>query len=59
MKKTVYPNWSFFWNTRLSEDRMQEISDFLGTLSKQDKNKIEDLIQDSKEEADYDCNEFN
>jgi hypothetical protein len=47
---SVQPNHSFFWDTKLSLERMKEISDWIGSLSKEDKSKLDDLIADVKDE---------
>lgn len=52
-KQTVYPNHSFFWDTSLSNARMREINDWLGTLSPDQKKMIEDLLRDEREDGSW------
>lgn len=54
---TVRPNHSFFWNTDLTLERMQEISDWIGTLSKEDRKKLDDLLTDVREDVQWNENQ--
>ncbi|RJQ25754.1 hypothetical protein C4577_05150 [Candidatus Parcubacteria bacterium] len=56
-KKTVYKNYSFFWNTNLSNGRMKEIDKWIGTLTPERKDMIRDLLKDERDEAFYDAYE--
>jgi hypothetical protein len=50
---SVQQHHSFFWNTKLTAERMREISDWIGTLSKEDRNKLDDLEDDVREDDQY------
>ena len=44
---------SFFWNTRLSEERRKEILNWVSSLDKKEESFLEDLIRDTMDEAEY------
>ena len=48
---TVQKNHSFFWDTDLSPERMKEISDWIGNLSPEDRQKLRDLLRDQERET--------
>ena len=51
---TVQKHHTFFFDTKLSANRMQEISDWIGELSLNDRKKLEELIEDVKEYKELD-----
>ncbi len=46
MKKVQYENCSFFWDSSLTEERMRQISEWMGTLSKEQQDLLDDLVDD-------------
>ena len=46
-KNTVYSEHSFYWDTELSEERMEEIAAWLGNLPFKERRYISDLIEDT------------
>ena len=42
---------SFFWDTKLSQDRMQEIIDWIAQLPDDQRALLNDLLDDVREEA--------
>lgn len=51
---TVQKHHSFFWNSELTPERMKEISDWIGSLSKEDRRKLRDVLKDAIDECRYD-----
>ncbi len=47
---TVQKHRSFWWDTKLSAERMRAISDWVGSLSKEDRDKLDDLLEDYRNE---------
>jgi hypothetical protein len=52
-KHTVQRHWTFFWDTELSEKRMIEISEWIGSLSLEDRGKLTDLMKDHTEDINF------
>ena len=48
---------SFFWDSRLSNERKQEIIDWVAGLPDHDALKLQDLIDDVREEAHFNAAE--
>lgn len=51
--RCVQPNHSFFWNTKLPIERMKAISDWIGSLSAEDRSKLNDLLADVRREQEW------
>ena len=47
---------TFFWHTKLSDERMQEISDWIGSLTLEEKYYLDDLLSDYRDELEWECN---
>lgn len=47
---------TFFWHTKLSDERMQEISDWIGSLTLEEKCRLDDLLSDYRDELEWECN---
>ena len=54
-RKTVWPNRSFFWDTWLTEKRMEQISDWLGTLTPEQKDMLKDILCDYRSDIMRQC----
>lgn len=52
--RTVQPNHHFFWDSKLCSKRMKEISDWIGTFTPEQKDMLEDLLRDTRDEASWD-----
>jgi len=52
--RTVKPHHCFHWDTRLSDERMEEIEAFLASLTDEQMKMIEDIRADCREAAEYD-----
>lgn len=56
-KSGVYRSYShlssFFWDSSLSEERKNEILEWVKSLSDEDAAKLEDLIRDVREDEEY------
>ena len=50
---SVTKNHSFFWDTKLTEERMWEISDWLGSLTPEQRKLLDDMLADMREEAEW------
>jgi hypothetical protein len=50
----VFENHSFFWKSQLTKERKQEISDWIGSLTKAQRKMLDDLLRDTREEARWD-----
>jgi hypothetical protein len=47
---------TFFWHTKLSDKRMQKISDWIGSLTLEEKRYLDDLLSDYRDELEWECN---
>lgn len=56
--KTVRQFHSFFWDTELTLERMEEISEWIGSLSKEDKSKLDNLLFDVRVAAQWDASSY-
>ena len=48
--RTVWPNHSFHWQTRLTNERMREIDRFLGRLTEDERRMVRELMEDAVDE---------
>ncbi len=46
---------SFFWNSKLSDERKDEIIAWVASLSDEDADKLEDLLQDARLDEQFNC----
>lgn len=46
---------SFFWNSKLSDERKDEIIAWVASLSDEDADKLEDLLQDTRLDEQFNC----
>ncbi len=53
---TVRKNHSFFWRTNLSFERMCQISEWLGSLTEDQKKMVEELCKDAREDENFEAN---
>ena len=54
---TIQKNHSFFWDTKLSKERMELISKWIGKLSKDELGLLKDLISDVEENERWNADE--
>lgn len=54
LKKTVLKRHTFHWQTRLSQERMDEIDAFLDSLTDDQRKMIGDLLQDHRDDVEWD-----
>jgi hypothetical protein len=54
-KNTVLKHHTFYWNTSLSQERMDEIDALLDSLTHEQRRMIDDLLLDHREEVEFDC----
>jgi hypothetical protein len=55
--KTVHSHISFFWDTRLTNERMEEINAWVATLTEEQLKMLHDLQVDSRQEGDFSSSE--
>lgn len=46
---------SFFWDSKLTEKRKDELIAWIKSLSDEDADKLEDLLRDVREDEQYNC----
>ena len=46
---------SFFWNSKRSDERKDEIIAWVASLSDEDADKLEDLLQDARLDEQFNC----
>ena len=51
----VRQHHSFFWDTKLSLERMEEISGWIGGLSPKERGLLDDLLDDIRKATEFDC----
>ncbi len=56
-KKTVLPGHSFFWKTRMTNERMKAISDWIVSLKGEERMMLSDLMNDIRQDEEYHNNE--
>lgn len=49
----VFDNHSFFLQTKLTQDRMRQISDWIGSLDTEHRKLLDDLLKDEREQEEY------
>ncbi len=54
----VRRNHSFFFNSKLTFERMCEISEWIGTLTKDQRKMLDDLLSDERSSAKFDANDY-
>ena len=57
-KKTVLKHHTFYWNTSLSQERMDEIDALLESLTPEQRRMIDDLLSDHREEVEFDFDDL-
>lgn len=60
MKALLSPNIQrhhhFFWNSSLSQKRMEEISNWVGTLTESQRDMLEDIVEDARVDEHWNAN---
>lgn len=51
--RTIWPSHCFFWDTHLTDERMEEIDKWLQSLSDEQRSMFEDLMEDARRDWDY------
>lgn len=54
---SVQKHHSFFWNTNLSNKRMKQISDWIGSLAKEEQDMLYELLTDAREDTEFDMSD--
>ena len=50
-KVGVFDNHAFFWKSSLTQERMRQIDQWIGSLTKEQRKMLDDLLSDTRDDA--------
>lgn len=55
LHRSIHKYHCFFWDTKLSDERMKEINNWIGTFTPEQRKMFDDLLWDYRDEIEWNC----